>query len=177
MQVTGRSGDILDVMPDGRLMVDLEDPMVKAAQEGRAFVWNSTTQDIDAGDTALFLKNLDDKMIILDRAVINGSNVICEWTFGLGSAVTTPAGTALAARSLNPEFPSVKYSYTAMNDETAVATADTISNVWTTIAGTGDSFATLNLRGFVIPKNHYAQITQVTESTSGSAQIFGYFER
>ena len=142
------------------------------ARKGTAWTVDSATIDIDATDTMLFVKNTGAKIVYLDWAIINGSNAICEWTLGLGSATTTPAGgTVLAFINANHKFSSDTPDAVSRSDETAVATATTSLRFWTTIAGTAALPLVHNLEGFILGQNHYAQFTQVTESTSGSVTL------
>jgi len=149
-----------------------ETALERASREGRAFTWDSTEQDIDAGDTMLFVKNTSTTPLRLSRAEINGSNVICTWTVGIGSATTTPAGTTVAAVNMNETFSSKAFGHTALHDETAVATANTSLRVKTPVTNT----VHLDLSGYVLNEGQYIQITQVTESTSGSVCLVGYFD-
>ena len=140
---------------------------------GSAYSWDSTERDIDTGDTMLFVKNTSDVPLVLDRATINGSNVICTWTLLLGSATTTPAGGAeVIGVNLNRGFASQLADAVARSDETAVADGDIIDRVKTPVTNTIE----INLHGVILGKGHYIQINQITESTSGSVILFGHFE-
>lgn len=66
--------------------------IVHASLDGNAFVWTSGTQDIDATDTMLFIKNTGDIPLNLSQMDVIGSNVACTWTIHIGSDTTTPAG-------------------------------------------------------------------------------------
>lgn len=138
---------------------------------GQAFSWWSTATDIDAGDTILFVKNTSDYDLVLDRAVFSGSNVICNYHVGIGAATTTPAGTALTAVNLNENFSSKTFDYLAYHDETAVDDASVLMDVWTPVTNT----VQVTMKGIVLGKNHYVQINQETESTSGSVTLFAHF--
>jgi len=61
-----------------------------ATIDGIAYVWRSGELDIDAGDTMLFLKNLSADDLIVDRVILNGGNVICNWELAMGNATTAP---------------------------------------------------------------------------------------
>lgn len=144
-----------------------------SATLGSAFSWDSTELDIDTGDTMLFVKNTGDVPLILDRATINGSNVICTWTILIGSATTTPAGgAAVEGVNLNQTFSAQAADATARSDETAVADGSIIDRVKTPVSNTVE----VNLHGVILGKGHYVQINQITESTSGSVVLFGHFE-
>ena len=140
---------------------------------GSAFSWDSTEKDIDTGDTMLFVKNTGDTPLILDRATINGSNVICTWTILIGSATTIPAGgTAVTGVNLNQTFSAQGADAVARADETAVADGSIIDRVKTPVTNTLQH----NLHGVILGKGHYVQFNQITESTSGSVVLFGHFE-
>ena len=140
---------------------------------GSAYSWDSTEKDIDTGDTMLFVKNTGDVPLVLDRALINGSNVICTWTFLLGSATTTPAGGAVVTGvNLNQTFSTQLADAVARSDETAVADGSIIGRVKTPVTNTLE----VNLHGVILGKNHYIQFNQITESTSGSVVLLGHFE-
>lgn len=142
---------------------------------GDAYTFDSTELDIDAGDTMLFIKNIDpSKLLMIDRIIVNGSNVNCTWDINVGSATTTPTGTAVTPVNLNRLYSSTNPSVLAYSDETAVADGTTIFRVKTLANSTvaGD----LNINGLILPAGHYIQINQETESTSGSVIIVAHFE-
>jgi len=177
MRIEGRSGNIVEVDDDGYLQSRsiIEDPFMRASRQGKAWTFEAPTIDIDAGDTILFIKNTADDSLFLHSILLNGSNVICEYDLGLGKATTTPAGTDVVPQSTNTEF--TKDSETnAKTDETAVATATVMMRFWTVVAGTGAQPPEYSLHGLILGKNHYVQVNQVTESTSGSVLIKAYRE-
>ena len=139
---------------------------------GSAFVWDSLEKDIDAGDTMLFVQNTGSVPLILDRAEINGSNVICTWTYHLGSLTATPTGTSVIGVNMNRKFASDLSESLAFSDETALANGDIVGRVKTAI----DDTKYVDLTGFILLKGHYIQFTQVTESTRGSIILTGHYE-
>ncbi len=144
-----------------------------SATLGSAFSWDSTELDINTGDTMLFVKNTGDVPLVLDRALINGSNVICTWTLLIGSATTTPAGGAeVVGVNLNETFSSQLADAVARSDETAVADGSIIARAKTPVTNTIE----MNLHGIILGKGHYIQFNQITESTSGSVVLIGHFE-
>jgi|TARA_R100001530_G_scaffold125327_1_gene93811 hypothetical protein len=175
MQLQGKSGNRVESNDAGELFVVTESPLVKASRQGKAYSWDSGTRDIDANDTILFVKNLNDAPLFLDQIVINGSNVICEYDLGVGAATTTPSGTAAAESNLSPKNTGAA-DVTALYDETAVATATVSLRFWTTVAGTAALPIIESLDGYILEKNTYVQVNQVTESTSGSVIIIGHYE-
>jgi len=140
---------------------------------GTGYAWSSGDLDIDAGDTMLFIKNTASTALILDSLNLSGSNVICQWTVAIGSATTTPTGTTVNAVNLNRTFSQAQANALAFSDETAVADGDTLFTVWTGITST----VIVSLVGVILGKNHYIQINQETESTSGAAHVCGHFEQ
>lgn len=148
-----------------------ESELEHASSLGRAYAWDSTEKDIDAGDTMLFVQNTSDTPLILDEATINGSNVACIWTIHTGADITTPSGTSIAGVNMNPKFRSAPADAVAFSDETAVADGDIVSRIKTAVAGTTVS----NLNGFILERNHYIQFVQVTESTSGSVILAAHY--
>lgn len=144
-----------------------------SATLGAAFSWDSTELNIDTGDTMLFVRNDGDTPLILDRATIVGSNVICTWTILIGSATTTPAGGAVVAGvNLNETFNTKAADATARSDETAVADGSIVDRVKTPVS----NILQHDLTGIILGKGHYVQFNQITESTSGSVVLFGHFE-
>jgi len=139
---------------------------------GDAYSWDSTELNIDIGDTMLFVQNTSDKILVLDRLILNGSNVICTWDVGIGSATTTPTGTVVTAVNLNRIFSAQAPDATSFSDETAVADASLVFRFKTPI----DNTLVTAMAGIVLGKNHYIQVNQETESTSGSAILIGHFE-
>jgi|TARA_Y100000310_G_scaffold261629_1_gene271056 hypothetical protein len=175
MILKGKSGNPVESNAAGELFVVTESPLTKASRLGKAYSWDSGTRDIDANDTILFVKNLNDDPLFLDRIIINGSNAICEYDLGVGSTTTTPSGTAAAESNLSPKNTGAA-DVTALYDETAVATATISLRFWTVIAGTGALPVDSSLDGYILEKNTYVQVNQVTESTSGSVIIIGHYE-
>lgn len=175
LQIVG--GDALypaKVTSEGQLVVRSinEAELEHASILGNAYSWDSTELDIDTGDTMLFVKNEGSTPLILDRLVINGSNVICTWTILTGSATTTPAGTAVTGINLNRIFSGNTADVTSLSDETAVADGDIIDRVKTAVSG----HHIHDMTGVILGKEHYIQVNQITESTSGSCILYGHFE-
>jgi hypothetical protein len=160
---------------DGELEVRAitESELEHGSAKGRSFCWTSADTDIDAGDTRLFIKNTGDKFLVLSRALFTSSNVACKWSVGIGSETTTPTGTALTAVNMNQQFSNSTESYLAYDDETAVADATLMFQIATPLALDTKSY---ELDGIILGKNHYIQINQETESTSGQVAVFGHFE-
>ena len=150
----------------------VETELEHASAKGTAYSWDSAELDIDAGDTMLFVKNLGSTQLILDRLIVNGSNVICTWDINIGSLTTTPSGTAVTGVNLNRIFASALADVTSLSDETAVADGDTVARIKTPVSDT----VVGNLDGLILGKNHYLQVNQETESTSGSVILIGHFE-
>lgn len=149
-----------------------ETELEHAASEGNAYSWDSAELNIDAGDTMLFVKNTSTTPLILDRLIVNGSNVICTWDINIGSETTTPAGTAIAGVNLNRSFSANLADVVSMSDETALADGDTVDRVKTAITST----VPVNLDGIILGNGHYIQVNQETASTSGSSILYAHFE-
>lgn len=158
---------------DGELEVRaiVETELEHASANGRAYAWRSANTDIDAGDTRLFIKNTSDKFLILSYAIFEPSNVVCSYDVGIGEDTTTPTGTAITATVINNTVKATE-SNVAYDDETAVADATPIVSY--TVSTTASQ--RMELDGFILGKNHYLQINQETESTSGRVTVFGHFE-
>ena len=152
----------------------IQEPEIEHASSvlGSAFAWHAPIRDVVAGETFLFVKNLGAVPLILDRLVIAGSNVICQWDIGIGSATTTPAGDPVVGVNMNQSFSTKLADAQGITDETAVATATVMFHVWTPITNTVD----FNLSGVILGQNHYIQINQTTESSTGSLTLVGHFE-
>lgn len=175
MRITdGNSSVAAEVNAENQLVVRAitESEIEHASINGEAYSWDSLELNIDAGDTILFVKNLGDTPLILDRLVINGSNVICTWEILIGSETTTPSGTGVTGVNLNRGFSSTLANVTSLSDETAVADGDIIDRVKTAVSG----HHIHDMTGVILGKNHYVQVNQETESTSGSCILHGHFE-
>lgn len=138
---------------------------------GDAYCWLSANTDIDITDTRLFIKNLSNKFLVLDRAIINPANVVARYTFGIGTLTTTPTGTLITPVNLNQRFSSSAADAIAYDDETAVADA---TAMFVAVCSTVES-TYVSLDGIILAKNQYIQINQSTECTSGQVAVFGYF--
>jgi len=150
----------------------VESEIEHASAEGNAFTWNSNILDIDAGDTMLFVKNEGDIPLVLDRLIINGTNVICTWDLNIGSLTTPPTGTVVPSVNLNRSFASKVAPATAVSDELDIADGDTFDSVKTLT----DVHHIHPLNGVILGRNQYIQINQETEATSGSLVLYGHFE-
>ena len=168
---TQRSQDITD---DGHgiVLAITEDVILHASASGKAYAWDSTELDIDAGDTMLFVQNTGDTLLVIDSLILNGSNVICTWTVLLGTTTTTATGTVVTGVNLNTTFESIIADATAFSDETAVADGKIFDRIKTAVSG----HHVHPLSGVILGKNHYIQVNQITESTSGSAVLHGHYE-
>jgi hypothetical protein len=140
------------------------------ADDGCSYVWNSTNSDIDIGDTRLFVKNTSNKALSLEKIIFNPSNVVCRWSVSIGALTTTPTGTIVTVVNMNEIFTSDTFDYVAFDDETAVATGTEMFAVTTSTTQSLTEY----VRGVTLGKNHYIQITQLTESTSGQVSLFGH---
>jgi len=174
LQDGGGSGRLAKVNAENELVVRAitENELEAASEKGESYSWHAAAADIDTTDTMLFIKNLSDTALHLERLILGGSNVICDWTVGIGAASTTPTGTLITPVNLNESFASKVPDAIAYSDETAVATAATLDAYWTPITNT----MKFSLSGIILGKNHYVQVTQITAGTGGSASIFGHYE-
>jgi len=168
------TGNKAEVTPANHLAVQAitESAVAHASKSGDSYSWDSTELDIDVNDTMLFVKNLSATTLEIDRIIINGSNVICTWEILIGSASTTPAGTVVTGVNLDESSSTKLADVTALSDETAVAAGSIIARVKTPITNTLD----LKWEGVRLGKNHYIQVDQKTESTSGSVIIIGHYD-
>jgi len=175
MQIAdGRSGKTAEVNDQNQLVTRAiaEPELEHASAEGNAWTWDSTELDLVAGETFLFVKNTDTRVLVLDRLVVNGSNVICTWDINLGNATDTPAGTTVPGVNTNTVFLSKTANVIAMSDETAVADGSTIDRIKTAVSG----HHVHDLTGVILGEGTYIQINQETESTSGSVILHAHFE-
>lgn len=143
--------------------------------KGRGYLAEvNVEQELDSGDTMLFIQNTGDVPLILDRMPIIGSNVACTWTIHTGADVTTPSSTVVVTPvNLNRIFASKSSDSLARTDETAVADGDILTTFHT--AATVQA-PPIDLNGLILGKGHYIQINQETTSTSGTITIIGHFE-
>ena len=149
-----------------------ESEIEHASTQGNSYSWDSTDLDIDITDTLLFVKNTGDTPLILDRLVVNGSNVLQIYEINIGSDTTTPVGTTVTGVNLNRSFASKLAEVISLSDETAVADGDIVDRI--KIAVNGHHIH--DLTGLILGKNHYVQINQEVEATSGSVILHGHFE-
>ena len=177
LQASTRTGQehTLRCTDEGTLLVQAitETEIEHASGKGNAWSFDSGERDIDAGDTMLFVRNDSDRPMVLDHLEINGSNVICTWEVYVGTAQVTAAGAgAVIPTNLNTRFAGADSDTTAFYDETAHADGSLVSRVKTAISG----FHDLDLTGVVLQKNHWIQVNQETESTSGSVIAHAHFQ-
>ena len=151
---------------------NVQSELEHSSRFGQAFSWRSADTDIDAGDTRLFIKNTGDDFLVLSSAEFGPANVVCKWDIGIGALTTTPTGTVVTVVNLNEGFSTTIPSYVAYDDETAVADATPLLTVTTSTT----SSKSVDLSGIILGKNHYIQINQETESTSGQVTVFGHYD-
>jgi hypothetical protein len=169
----GTSGKPADVNDENELIVraivetELEH---SSGKNGTAFSWVSNDTDIDAGDTRLFIKNLDDTVLVLDRITVLPADVACDWSINIGKTTTTPTGTVI--NGVNIAQSGKVADAIAYDDETAVADGDPIDYIHTQTVSTLQH----NLDGIILGKGHYIQVNQETEATSGRVILIGHFE-
>lgn len=169
----GASGKPVDVTEENELLVraitetELEH---SSGKNGRAYSWASNDTDIDAGDTRLFIKNIGELPLVLDRITILPANVACDWSINIGKATTTPTGTEVVGVNLAQSGKVA--DALAYDDETAVADGNPVDWIHSETAGTIQH----KLDGVILQKGHYIQVNQETESTSGRVVIIGHFE-
>ena len=117
-----------------------------SVHNGNAYSWDSLELDIDATDTMLFVKNISDSLLILDRATILGSNVICTWEILIGALTTTPAGGAeVIGVNLNEVFSTKLADAVARSDETALADGSLVDRIKTAVSETLQQFIIIPL--------------------------------
>ena len=148
-----------------------ESELEHAAIGGNAYVWQAATADVDAGNTLLFIKNLSDTPLILERANFLGANVAGLYNILIGKATTTPDTINVTGRNLNQRFGDDADVH-AVADEDAVADGTLMESIHVPVT----VMLGWNLDGYILEKGIYIQINQVTESTAGGVAIIGHFE-
>jgi len=142
-----------------------------ASSLGQAYAWLAPTANVAAGDTLLFIKNLGDTPLILDRLNILAGNVNSDYNIHLGKLTTTPDPINVTGVNLNPRF-SDEADVHAVADEDLVADGSLVEPVFVL----ADTFHLHNLIGIILEKGAYIQINQEAESTAGGCAIYGHFE-
>ena len=142
-----------------------------ASSLGNAYAWFAPTQDVVAGGTLLFVKNLGDTPLVLDRMRVVGGNVASTYTIHLGKTTTSPDTINVTGTNLNQQFGDVADVH-ATGNETALADGTTVE-IFQQPATISQEY---NLAGIILTKGVYIQINQETESTAGAVVIYGHFE-
>jgi hypothetical protein len=158
---------------DGELIVRaiVEEEIEHASGTGDAFAWNSTNTDIDAGDTRLIVRNTSDRILVLDRLFVHPANVVSRYTVNIGQSTTALNGTAVTAVNMNEDFATRTWDYDAADDDTNIADGTMVLPVTCSTTET----LVVPMYGLILGKNHFIQINQETESTSGQVTLFGHF--
>lgn len=171
--VNGNVKVLLRATKNGELqtIARIESALEHASADGESFAFPSLDTDIAAGATRLFVKNTGEKFLILSHAEFNPSNVVCKWDVGIGSETTTPSGSSVTGINMNQTQSSKTEDFVAFDNEINVADATKMFQVTTSTVNSKE----VSLRGIVLGKNHYIQINQETESTSGQVTVFGLF--
>ena len=168
---TGKGANVND---EGELIVRAinESELEHASILGQAYSWHAPTADIGAGDTMLFIKNLGDTPLILDRMVIIPGNVDTNYNIHLGRLTTPPDAIDVTGINLNPNFADDADVH-AVADEDAVADGSLV-DVIHVLTATASFLHPLT--GIILTKGVYIQINQESESTAGAVTIIGHFE-
>lgn len=148
-------------------------PQIEHESElGLAFSWTSLNTDIAAGSTRLIIRNTDSNFLVLTRISGMPANVSCQYDYGIGQSTTAfSGGTGITAKNLNEAFNTTTFDYDAMDGDTAIADADILGGLWvSTVASNHES-----LSGVILGKNHFFQVNQETEATSGRITVKGFF--
>lgn len=106
-------------------------PIAEASLRGDAFSWTAVTSDIDAGDTALVLRNTSDtKWLVISRAYVR-VDVASQVKFHLPAAFTATPGTVVVGVNLNTNFANTAPAQAWSDDDGVVfAAANTILTVY-----------------------------------------------
>ncbi len=150
----------------------IESEIEHASINGDAYCWFSGDQDIDAGDTMLFIKNLGDTPLVLDRMNITGDNSAAgTWTIHLGKLTTTPTTINITGTNLNQRF-SDEAAVHSVTDEALVADGSIVETIYLAIL----EFHHHDLTGIILEKGNYIQINQEIDNDTGAVAIYGHFE-
>lgn len=163
----------VDVTDEGQMIVRAitESELEHASVQGNAYCWFAPTANIDVDDTLLFIKNLGDTPLIMDRMNLLGANVAGTVTIHLGKDTTTPTAINVTGTNLNPGF-SNNADVHATADEDLVADGTTVEIIHVPVT----VMLIWPLTGIILPKGTYIQINQDTESTAGGVAVYGHFE-
>lgn len=168
------SGVGAKVNEEGELITRaIAEPEIEHASSlGNAYCWFAPTINVDVGDTLLFIKNLSDTPLILDRMNIIPGNVDSNYNIHLGRLTTTPTAINITGTNLNPNFGDVADVH-ATTDEDLVADGTLVEAVHVLTATATHHH---QLTGIILTKGVYVQINQESESTAGAVSIYGHFE-
>lgn len=148
-----------------------ETELEHASSQGNAYCWFAPTADINVDDTLLFIKNLGDTLLILDRMNLLGANVATTVTVHLGKATTTPTAINVTGTNLNPGFAD-NADVHATADEALVADGTTVEIIHVPVT----VMLPWDLTGIILPKGTYIQINQDVEATAGGVAVYGHFD-
>jgi hypothetical protein len=177
MQITGTSGTIAEVNDRKQVLARAVNVSAihEAALLGNAFSWNAISADIDAGDTALLVRNdSGTKYLVIEKIYIY-SDVATAVDVHLVTTSFTAAGTAVTAVALN-KSKSATADATAYADETGNTQGDIIVTLHTQELTTAQQGFDYDLRGAVILGDDQAiGVDIVAEGVAFECTIFGYF--
>jgi len=161
------------VTDDGQLVVRAiqEAEIEHASGEGQAYCWFAPDDNVGAGDTLLFIKNLGNIPLVLDRLNIKGGNIASDYQILLGKVTTVPDAINITGTNLNPRFGD-EADVHAVADEDAIADGTLVETIHVITAITHHH----DLTGIILEKGVYIQINQESESTAGACAIYGHFQ-
>lgn len=161
---------------DGELVVRAitEEEIEHASGMGSAFSFHVTSAAIDTADTVLFVKNTDSALLVLDRCTLNSDVAeTMTWQLRVGTAITTPAGSALTPVNLYPTFSGNTFSHISLTDETAVAAGSLIEEYKMII---GADPLLVPLHGLILGKGHYIQFDIVGTTPAVGMTLWAHWE-
>jgi len=101
MNVSGKSGRVLEVDDEGRAAIDAKSEFLNASLKGDAYTWTIETFDYEGADTVLSVLNQhSDKNLYIYKILMHGDTET-EVEIHVPTATFTPSGTAIVGVNLN----------------------------------------------------------------------------
>ena len=177
MNLTGINGNMAEVNSDQQLKTYAVNVSAihAASLKGKAFAWNAINANIDAGDTALCVRNDSATEYLVIEKLYAYSDVASDIDVHLITATFTAAGTAVTGVCLNPAKATVA-SATAKADETGNTQGSIIVTLRNNEVGSDQFSIDYDFKGAVIlGQNQAIGVDLVVESGAFECTIIGYF--
>jgi len=175
MRIEGQDGSVLEVTPQGEVLVK-GDRWAAAVDRGDAYIFHSQDENIAAAGTMIALRNDNPtRKLVIDRVLVINGNVATRYEVHRLTAAYTSAGDVVEGVNANGAYANIAngQGVTCHANETGETQAEVFMDVGGAVAVATYGPFQLDMK---LQAGQAVAVDQVTESDSGAATLFAYFE-